>query len=297
MPYRTLEVGAVPADRLIFEDEDEPQGDLPNPDSDEMRELLRDDQRAVYRVLYERRGNPPTMQEIRTELGPELGTPEQLDRRKRELHPYFAIERIRSGRQVRFRLSHRKARSESEAVGISERTRARVLQHGRCAMCGRTPLEHGVVLQVDHKMPQAWGGTNDLENLQALCEECNRGKKDHFRSLDRYGRQIREAGQHHEPHKRIGELLKALHPDEVRSDIIEMVAHQQQYQEDWHKRMRELKELGWNYRARRERDSNGRVRVYYRLTKWEPWPPGNIRAEITRRENDKKKRRRRAAGS
>jgi 5-methylcytosine-specific restriction endonuclease McrA len=276
---------------LSVEDEDEPEGALPHPDSDEVKELLRDDQRAVYRVLYERRVNPPTMQEIRQTLGPELGTPEQLDRRKRELHPYFAIEQIRSGREVRFRLSHRKARSESETVGISERVRAQVLQHGRCAMCGRTPLEHGVVLQVDHKMPQAWGGTNDIENLQPLCEECNRGKKDHFRTLDQYGEKIRAAGEHDEPHKRIGELLKAFHPDEVRSDIIEMVAHQKQYQEDWHKRLRELKELDWDYTTRRERDARGRVRVYYRLTKWTPWPSGNIRGEISRREAAKKPRR------
>lgn len=281
------------AEPLSVEPDDDAPGELPHPDSDELQELFREDQRAVYRVLYETRDAPLTMQEIRERLGPELGKPEQLDRRKRELHPYFHIDRVRVGHEVRYRLAYRKARSESESVGISERVRAQVLQHGRCAMCGRTPLEHGVVLQVDHKMPQAWGGTNDIENLQPLCEECNRGKKDHFRTLDEYGEAIRAASEHEEPHKRIGELLKAFHPDEVRSDIIEMVAHQQQYQEDWHKRMRELKELDWRYEKRREKDARGRVRVYYRLTKWTRWPSGNIRAEISRRERAKKAARQR----
>lgn len=284
------------ADDISVEPDDEPAGELPDPDSDELKELLRDDQRAVYRVLYETRDAPLTMQEIRQRLGPELGSPEQLDRRKRELHPYFQIDRIRVGRLVRFRLSHAKARSESESVGISERVRSQVLQYGRCAMCGRTPLEHGVILQVDHKMPQAWGGTNDIENLQPLCEECNRGKKDHFRTIDEYGERIRAAGEHNEPHRRIGELLKDFHPDEVRSDIIEMVAHQQQFQEDWQKRTRELKELDWDFTTRRERDARGRVRVFYRLTKWTAWPSGNIRAEITRRENAKKAARKRREG-
>lgn len=278
-------------DAVFIEDEDDDRaGELPHPDSEEMRELLRDDQRAVYRVLFERRDNPPTMQEIRQVLGPELGNPEQLDRRKRELHPYFVIEKIRIGREVRLRLSHRKARSESDALGISERVRAQVLQYGRCAMCGRTPLQHGVVLQVDHKLPQSWGGSNELDNLQALCEECNRGKKNHFQTLDRYGPQIAAASEHDEPHVRIGELLKAVHPDEVRSDIVEMVAHAKQYQSEWRKRLRELRELGWEYEPRKEKDAHGRIHVYWRLTKWTDWPTGDIAAEIRRRERGKKQR-------
>lgn len=41
----------------------------------------------------------------------------------------------------------------------------------RCLLCGATePLE------VDHRIPLARGGTNDLENLQTLCAPCNRRK-------------------------------------------------------------------------------------------------------------------------
>jgi predicted transcriptional regulator len=155
-------------------------------------------------------------------------------------------------------------------------------------MCGRTPLEHNVVLQVDHKLPQEWNGSDDIENLQPLCEECNRGKKNYFATLDKYGPQIRAASESLEPHRRIAGILLAVYPDEVRSDIIEMVAHQHQYQEDWQKRTRELRELGWDYTTRKKKDPDGRVRTYYRLTKHTPLPNGNLREEISRREKAKK---------
>jgi 5-methylcytosine-specific restriction endonuclease McrA len=264
---------------------------LPHPDAGEIASLpVSGRAKEIYRLLYRTRDAPLTMLEIRSRISGDEGE-EQLDRRRRELNKYFVIEKQGSGRNTRYRLSGRKAAAESEALGISERVRAQVLQYGRCAMCGRTVADHGVVLQVDHKLPQSWGGTNDTENLQALCSECNRGKKDHFRTLEQYGRKIAAASKYTEPHKRIGELLKAFSPGEVRSDIIEMVAHHGQYQEDWHKRMRELRELGWDYKPRRERDEQGRTRVYYRLTRWHPWPSGNIRTEISRREHSKKPKR------
>jgi 5-methylcytosine-specific restriction endonuclease McrA len=35
-----------------------------------------------------------------------------------------------------------------------------------------------VALEVDHVVPRANGGTNDIENLAAACVECNAGKSD-----------------------------------------------------------------------------------------------------------------------
>ncbi|HLH64166.1 MAG TPA: HNH endonuclease signature motif containing protein [Solirubrobacteraceae bacterium] len=266
---------------------------LPRPDSPELDKFgLGSSQRAIYRLLYENRDRPMTMLEIRERLEAQLGPQEQLDRRRRDLNPYFVIERVRSGGETRYRLVGRKPIHESEDLGISERVRAQVLRFGRCEQCGRTPRDHGVVLQVDHKMPQRWGGGNEIENLQALCEECNRGKKDYYRTLDRWGPAIREAGAHQEVHRRLVTMLELVHPEDIRSDVLEMVAHQQQYQEDWHKRLRELRELGWDYSWRKQADHTGRVWVYYRLTKRGITPPeGQFRAAITRAENEKKLRR------
>ena len=46
-----------------------------------------------------------------------------------------------------------------------------------CRACGRTPAADGVTLSPDHIVPVDWGGETTLENLQALCRECNEGKK------------------------------------------------------------------------------------------------------------------------
>lgn len=230
------------------------------------------------------------MQQIREILRPELGDQEQLDRRRRDLSPFFRVERTSDGRNAKYELVGLKERTESEALGISERVRAEVLRLGRCEQCGRTPREHGVRLQVDHKMPQSWGGTNAIENLQALCEECNRGKKAYYESLDRWGPAIAEAAGHEEVHRRLLRLLELVHPGEVRSDVLEIVAHQHQYQEDWHKRLRETRELGWDYSWRKEADERGRVWVFYRLTQRGRLPPsGTFRAAVAAAERLRKR--------
>jgi ribosomal protein L37E len=49
----------------------------------------------------------------------------------------------------------------------------------RCRRCGRSPAIHfGVVLEVDHIIPWVKGGKTTFENLQTLCSNCNRSKKD-----------------------------------------------------------------------------------------------------------------------
>lgn len=45
----------------------------------------------------------------------------------------------------------------------------------RCNICGSTASD-GVKLEVDHKVPVAKGGSNELSNLWTLCFKCNRGK-------------------------------------------------------------------------------------------------------------------------
>jgi hypothetical protein len=45
----------------------------------------------------------------------------------------------------------------------------------RCQSCGATAKD-GAKLQIDHIKPVSKGGSNDLENLQVLCRDCNLGK-------------------------------------------------------------------------------------------------------------------------
>lgn len=45
----------------------------------------------------------------------------------------------------------------------------------QCKSCGKTQQE--IILNVDHIIPLALGGSNDLSNLQTLCVICNTQKK------------------------------------------------------------------------------------------------------------------------
>jgi hypothetical protein len=45
----------------------------------------------------------------------------------------------------------------------------------RCQMCGVTAKD-GATLEIDHIFPVSRGGTNEADNLQVLCRDCNAGK-------------------------------------------------------------------------------------------------------------------------
>ena len=59
---------------------------------------------------------------------------------------------------------------------ISPKIRFEVFKrdHFTCRYCGRTTPQ--VILEIDHIVPVAEGGTDDTENLVTACYECNRGK-------------------------------------------------------------------------------------------------------------------------
>ena len=261
---------------------------LPEPDSEELYALLGPSAlRLLYAWLYRRRTSPPTMGEVRIFMADALGeSQEHIDRRLRELRRAFDIPAVKqTDGPPRYELRGW-ATKQASSDEISGRRRSEVLASKRCAQCGRTPLEDGVKLVVDHKIPRAWGGSNDLENLQPLCEECNGGKRDYFESHDAHVEAIRAAINFDEPQKRIGELLKAFDGGWVRTDLLSLVASAKEFQEDWQRRLRDLRYLGWVIPHQKRYNEGARVWTYYRAEHWEPWPEhigAAIRAEERRR--------------
>ena len=75
-------------------------------------------------------------------------------------------------------------KTNNERINLSPRLRHQVLERDgfRCCDCGASPQENGVSLEVDHRIALANGGTNDIDNLRALCRACNAGKG--ARSID-----------------------------------------------------------------------------------------------------------------
>jgi hypothetical protein len=103
------------------------------------------------------------------------------------------------------------------------------------------------------------------ENLWAICEECNSGKKNLFETQDQD--LMRRVMQYDSVHVRIGETLKAKPGQPLPSSLLEFVADQ----DDWKKRTRELRYLGWKVRVIKKK-VNGKIRAFYQLDEWKPWP-------------------------
>ena len=75
----------------------------------------------------------------------------------------------------------KKKKKKSGRKPISNKLRTKVLKRDNftCQHCGKT-VEDGAKLEVDHIIPVSLGGTDDMNNLQVLCIECNRGKSNDF---------------------------------------------------------------------------------------------------------------------
>lgn len=221
--------------------------------------------------------------QIRQELEKEGLRPEDqthLDRRKRDLKKWFIIKKNKAAQLVdgkkRTIVLYQYA-GNKEAITdegqVSKKLYAEVIRaaYGRCQMCGKTIEKHAITLVVDHKKPRDWGGTNDRDNLWAICEDCNSGKKAYFSSLHLDAEMMKRVTAHKSVHVRIGELLKAVGAgNRTPSAMLDVVADQ----DDWHKRLRELRYpvIGWKIDIRPYKDPSGKKLVDYILRSDKPWP-------------------------
>lgn len=65
----------------------------------------------------------------------------------------------------------------TRTIPLSIRIKVLARDKFKCVYCGRSPaINAGTLLHIDHIVPFSLGGTNTLDNLQTLCEECNLGK-------------------------------------------------------------------------------------------------------------------------
>lgn len=267
-------------------------------------------ERGIYKVLFNAKPKALDIEEIRARLvalysvgklnaykgvrdkDKDIGQQQHLDRRLRQLDYFFLIKRAKVGMFTSYELDSVKTLDPSaRRAPISKTVRAQVLRNQRCSQCGRTPNEDSVKLHVDHKVPKDWGGTDAVENLQALCSECNEGKRNYFESLGADTAQsVLAAANFDAPHRRIAEALKAAYPHSVRTDILEAIAQSKQYQDDWQKRLRELRNLdGWEIGTKKTKEGH-RFMTYYFLKKQPPpLPTGDLAAVIRQLEREAKK--------
>jgi hypothetical protein len=139
-------------------------------------------------------------------------------------------------------------------------------------MCGRTVEGDGVKLQVDHKIPRTWGGATTSENLWALCEPCNQGKRDYFSSFN--DAEMSAIMSKDSVYERIAETLRLHAPEPTPAWLLEFVANFDDFQEDWQKRLRELRYpvIGMIIPPVLRKLPSGKREVAYRLDKWVDLP-------------------------
>jgi hypothetical protein len=265
---------------------------LPRPESERLAALVSEGSlRLVYGLLYRRREHPPTAAEISAFLQAAFADT-SVSEVVRGLREYFDIAVVSIDEHERYQLRGWVGiRPVRTLVPISSRLRAQALASGRCGMCGKTPVTHGVVLEASLRIPPEWGGANDPENLWPLCQDCYKGRREYLRTFAPYEGQISHAASLDEPQRRIGELLKAFEGDWVPSELIGVVASAKEYQEDYQRRIRDLRYLGWDIKQQKRYHEGARVKSYYRLVRAVPWPD-NIRVAIA----DEEKRRRESRG-
>jgi 5-methylcytosine-specific restriction endonuclease McrA len=226
----------------------------------------------ILAVFQDNPGVDMTIHEIREKLPADIGPQEQLDRRIRDLRSHYDIP-WKGGKYIY--KGERAAPLDNE--GISRKLRAVALNaaHGRCQMCGKTVVEDGIKLEVDHKIPRTWGGLTVEENLWAICHECNNGKRDHFSSFD--PEEMKQIVKFDSVYERIAYVLHKNMHKPVPSWFLEFVANIEDFQEDWQKRLRELRypPIGYEIAATRTKSPSGKWIAAYQLDKWNALPPNH----------------------
>lgn len=226
-----------------------------------------------------------SIHDIRNKLPENIGPQEELNKRVRELRYQHNIRH--EGKKYYYE-GVREFPLDNQ--GVSSKLRAAVLNqaHGRCQMCGRTIADDGIRLEADHKVPHNWGGSNSIENLWAICGLCNSGKRDFFKSFD--DNEMTTLVAIDSVHARLAEALRIRSGEPLQSWFLGFIANVNDFQDDWQRRLRELRLLGIEYKFSKSKSPSGKVETTYMLVSWKQLPsdPGAAIREI-----EKKKRIRR----
>lgn len=102
-----------------------------------------------------------------------LRIPEELTRRLDDIQS--SLVELRE-----FIMNKRRTETSKKRINsVSHRLRIKILERDNytCKNCNKSGKD--IKLHIDHIIPRSKGGTNETDNLQTLCKECNLLKKDY----------------------------------------------------------------------------------------------------------------------
>lgn len=139
---------------------------------------------------------------------------------------------------------------------ISKKLRFLVFERDNftCQACGRTPKDDGIKLSPDHVIPVEWGGETTLENLQALCRECNEGKQAWVRGEDTETMKLVSKQTNTEDRLRI--YFEAHPNEEISVEKLAVVGKTR----EWTRQLRKLKpDYGMNIKYNKKSKKENRI--------------------------------------
>ena len=79
-----------------------------------------------------------------------------------------------------YKVKSKQKMPKNPRINIPKSVKQYIFQRDKyqCQSCGKTNKE--AKLNIDHIIPLAKSGSNDISNLQTLCSSCNQKKKHHF---------------------------------------------------------------------------------------------------------------------
>lgn len=123
---------------------------------------------------------------------------------------------------------------------IDLKTRYAIMQrdNSTCQRCGRT-IKDCVKLEVDHKLPVDWGGTNEYSNLWVLCTDCNNGKQAFFKDFD--ADTMKEISQLTSSGERLKEFIRRNYGKPIPVYVLQAVSRTR----EWTRMIRQLRQDGF----------------------------------------------------
>jgi 5-methylcytosine-specific restriction endonuclease McrA len=213
-------------------------------------------------------GRPFRIPDLRKSLSYRRGEQQALDRRIRQLRAYGYAIPYSNKDNTYVLVADQPSGPTAETAAVPSRLAAQIkhIANGRCQMCGKTIRDDGIRLDVDHRVPRKWGGRSEADNLWAICSGCNNAKQAFFETLP--NSVMEKCMSPTEVWIRLGECLKAFEGKICPRSLLEVVGQD----DEWTRRLRELRDLGWQIDHVRDPNAKGRYRHAYRLRRWAPLP-------------------------